>query len=78
MAKKKRTSREYVFRGGPKHGDEITLAVDDPPKYLKLGMPEWCVYQRNGIEYDVILVGDDARAWRNPDKVPFLIQKQET
>lgn len=55
------------FLDGPKQGE--TIVVDDPPpKYLKLGMPEWVVYEYSGPEkgYKVLLDGLAARAWRSP------------
>lgn len=60
------------FMDGPKAGDKISVSADAPPKMLKLGFPEWAVYEHRDGAYYVKFVGDMARAWRSPRSNPFV------
>lgn len=62
--------QKVIIKDGPRAGDE--LAFYDPPRWLKLAMPEWAVYERVDGEYHVRFEGRAARAWRNPDRPAFV------
>jgi hypothetical protein len=61
---------EMVFVDGPKAGQSI-LMPNPAPRYVKMAMPEWAVYERDGSSYRVIFEGLTARVWRNPERPLF-------
>lgn len=62
---------DMTFVDGPKQGEEIRMP-NPPPRFLKVAMPEWAVYEVDGMTYRLLYDGITARAWRNPSRPSFL------
>lgn len=69
-SEKEKNYKDFLLVGGPRDGEELRLDRRPPP-FLKLGMPEWCVYEYKQGQYEILLQGDDAKEWRNPEGWEF-------
>jgi hypothetical protein len=61
------TKVDVRFADGPRQGDLITMG-NPPPKWVKVAMPEWAVYELVSDQYRLKCSGQMALAWRNPEQ----------